>query len=61
MFLNLILLSLASAQNGQAIPESSLQFVDTGFDRALFEIADLEALRDKLSGLPHRLEVEETV
>lgn len=43
MFLNLILLALASAQSGQATPESSLQFVDTGFDRALFEISDLDA------------------
>ncbi|MFK5956443.1 MAG: S8 family serine peptidase [Planctomycetota bacterium] len=43
MFQTLILLALPLAQSGQEAPQSTLQWVDTGFDRALFEIEDTTA------------------
>ncbi len=43
MLISLILLALPLAQVGQAPNPSALQWVDTGFDRALFEIAEPQA------------------
>lgn len=42
MFQTLIFLALPLIQTGQETPQSTLEWVDAGFDRALFEIADVD-------------------
>ena len=44
MFQTLIFLALVQplAQVGQEVPQSTLEWVDAGFDRALFEISDVD-------------------
>lgn len=43
MFQNLILLALPLAQSGQVSEEPALTWVDAGFDRAMFQVDELDA------------------